>query len=489
MPRRPLLLLAAALAAATAMAFTSGHSATQTLGDTIVVAWNDLGMHCMNQTHATLSILPPFNNLMAQVIRRGDATHAPQLITQGVTVGYSVPGNTTSVTKTDFWAWAPSLFGVTLAPDVGLTGKSLSGSMDVSGAHFAAVGIPVTPWPDSDLVHEHPYQQALVVARDAQGLEIARSTPTIPVSTEINCGASGCHRSEQAILNSHPRVTGFDPNAKPVLCAKCHADPALGTTGKPEAGYFSLKMHDQHQFMDQTMSGTNECYMCHPGPKTQCLRGAMNQLHGQQCQNCHGNMAAMARGIENGRIPWVQEPSCASCHTAAYAENPNTLFKLSTGHGGVMCEGCHNSTHADVPSRQPEDNANNIALQGHAGPLGDCKVCHGVIPAGAGPHGITTAGVGDELLRGTTALHVSPDPMRSACTITLPRLGEGGGRLLVYDMQGRIVRMLEPAPGHGARVATWDARGRGGERVLPGIYFMLWQQAGKRAASRVTVLR
>jgi predicted CXXCH cytochrome family protein len=215
----------------------------------------------------------------------------------------------------------------------------------------------------------------------------------------------------------------------------------------------------------------------------------MNQLHGQQCQNCHGNMAAMARGIENGRIPWVQEPSCASCHTAAYAENPGTLFKLSSGHGGVMCEGCHNSTHADVPSRQPEDNANNIALQGHAGPLGDCTVCHGVIPAGAGPHGITTAGVGDEMLRGAARLRVSPDPMRSACTIAIPALGEGDGRLLVYDMQGRIVRMLQPAAGSAARVATWDGRDHSGASVRAGTYFVLWQQAGKRAASRVTVLR
>ena len=35
----------------------------------------------------------------------------------GVTVEYSFPGNTTSVTKVDFWNWAPQLFGVTLPPE------------------------------------------------------------------------------------------------------------------------------------------------------------------------------------------------------------------------------------------------------------------------------------------------------------------------------------------------------------------------------------
>lgn len=460
------------------------------LGSTVVVSWNDLGMHCMNQNHVNMSILPPYNNLFAQVIQRGDETHPPRLLTAGVTVEYSVPGNTYSVGKTDFWTYAPALFGVSLPPNVGLTGKGLSGSLDLSGTAFSAHGIPVSPWPDNDLVNEHPYQQALVIARDAGGAELARSTPTIPVSTEIHCAGPGCHASEQAILNGHERVTGFDPNVKPILCAKCHADPALGTTGNREANYFSLRIHDAHKFMDQSMSGTAECYRCHPGPQTQCLRGAMNTLHGQVCQSCHGDMAAMARGIENGRIPWVQEPQCGSCHTAQYAENPGTLFKNSVGHGGIQCEGCHNSTHADLPSRQSEDNANNVALQGYAGTLRECTVCHGITPGGPGPHGTVVASVEQQLLGGARALAVAPNPMRTACAVEVQARAVDGGMLMVYDMQGRIVRKLDTTPAAAGRLrATWDGTSHRGGRVPPGTYLVAWRQGSDRAAARVTVIR
>lgn len=459
------------------------------LGTHVVVSWNDLGMHCMNQTHANFSVLPPFNNLFAQVIQRGDATHPPQVVVAGVSVEYSVPGNTYSVGKTDFWTYAPALFGVSLAPDVGLTGKGLTGSLDPGVGAFSAHGIPITPWPDDDLLNEHPYQQALVIARDGGGAELARSTPVIPVSAEIHCVNPGCHASESAILGSHEAVSGFDPNARPILCAGCHASPALGTTGDPEAGYFSFRIHDAHRFLDQSMSGTALCYTCHPGGAARCLRGAMSERHGLQCQHCHGSMGGMANGIEQGRIPWAQEPKCATCHLAAYAENTGTLFRNSIGHGGIMCEGCHSSTHADLPTRVAADNANNVALQGYEGTLRDCIVCHGYYPASGGPHGFSLTGVEEEVTAGAMPLHAFPNPMRGSCTIELPGRSLADGRLILYDMQGRIVRMLEPAVASGGRLrASWDRTDAHGTRVPSGVYFIRWQQGDRRAAARVAVL-
>ena len=51
----------------------------------VVFVWNDLGMHCLNPTYDTAVILPPYNTLWAQVIRRGDP---PQIVTSGITVAY-----------------------------------------------------------------------------------------------------------------------------------------------------------------------------------------------------------------------------------------------------------------------------------------------------------------------------------------------------------------------------------------------------------------
>jgi hypothetical protein len=460
-------------------------------GDYVVLSWNDLGMHCMNLSHRYLSVLPPYNNVFAQVIRRGDASSAPGLLTTGVSVEYSFPGNTTSVTKVDFWTYAPALFGTALPPDFGLTGKSLTGTLDLEGTHFVARGIPLTPFPDATPAVENPYQQALVIALGPGGGELARSTPVVPVSVEMGCVSPGCHASEQAILASHETVTGFNPAATPILCGGCHADPALGTTGRADAGYFSFRMHDQHRFLDERLTGTAECYACHPGGLARCLRGAMSEKWGLVCQDCHGNMGTMANSIENGRIPWVNEPSCRQCHDSRFGEPSGTLFRQSAGHGGVMCEGCHNSTHADLPTRVAADNANVLALQDRSGVLSDCRVCHGVSPDGPGPHGmLANLAVESQVPAGAGPMTVRPNPMAPDCTIEFGAVDPSRGKLVVYDMQGRIVRLLRPGAA-GARVAraTWDGKNQRGLRAEPGVYFVRWLEGEAPAGARVVLVR
>jgi hypothetical protein len=379
---------------------------------------------------------------------------------------------------------------VILPPDVGLTGKGLTGTLDRGATYFEARGIPVTPFTDAAPTVEAPFQQALVIARDANGAELARSNPVIPVSVEVNCVSSGCHSSINSLLNGHEREAGFDPNIRPILCAKCHASPALGTTGIREANYFSFRIHDKHSFLDQSMSGVALCYKCHPGPKTQCLRGAMNQRHGLVCQDCHGNMRTMASSISGGRIPWVNEPSCGTCHGSLYAEQPGKLFRMSTGHGGVACEGCHGSTHSDFPSREANDNANSIALQGYAGVLAECTVCHGITPpAAGGPHYTDQLAVADDLTRGATPLRAWPNPVRDQCAFALDARPGETGRLLLFDAQGRIVRMLTTTPAATRMSLTWDARDARGRHVGPGTYFARWQQGGRTSATRLTVVR
>lgn len=461
------------------------------LGPWLVLSWNDLGMHCMNNSHANISVLPPYNNLIAQVIHRGDATHLPTIVTSGVTLEYSVPGNTSSVNKTDFWTYAPALFGVNLPANIGLTGKGLTGSLDPSGSQFAAHGIPVTPFPDATPTTEDPYQQALIIARDGGGAEIARSTPVIPVSVEMHCLGSGCHSSESSILNSHPREAGFNPNARPILCAGCHADPALGTTGIREAKYFSFRMHDQHKFMDEDFSGTTLCYKCHPGGQAQCLRGTMSTDFGLVCQDCHGSMSAMSSGIEHGRTPWVQEPACRTCHTAQYGEPVGQLFRNSTGHGGVACAACHGSPHAEFPSRISRDNDNMVTLQGHAGVLSDCTVCHGVTPSGAGPHGMQVAGVLEqEIVKPGLMLRVYPNPTRGACNVEFASRALEGGALVVFDAQGRAVTMLAPREaGDGLAAASWDGHDSRGRAVSPGVYFLRWRNGAEESGAKLLITR
>ena len=48
-------------------------------------------------------------------------------------------------------------------------------------------------------------------------------------------------------------------------------------------------------------------------------------------------------------------------------------------HGDVPCAACHGGAHAVWPNRDPKanDNVTALELQGHAGNIDDCTVCHG----------------------------------------------------------------------------------------------------------------
>ncbi len=484
------LLLGMIAAYAGLIGLIPATATAQILGDFIILGYNDLGMHCMNQWHVNLSILPPYNTLMAQVIERGDANTLPRIVSDGITVEYSIPGNTYSAGKTDFWDHVYALFGVDLPPDIGLTGKGVTGELDPEPHYFIAEGIPITPFPDETPDEEDPFQQALLVARDMTGAELAASEPVIPVSVEVGCVSASCHASESDLLNNHPREAGFDPNDRPILCAECHADPALGMQGIPQAGYFSYRIHEKHTFLDDELPGIAGCYTCHPGTQTQCLRGTMNEDYGLICQDCHGDMENMKHSIEQGRVPWVDEPACRECHTAAYGEPVGQLYRLSQGHGGVLCGNCHGSPHAIYPSREARDNAHMVALQGHAGTLSDCAVCHGTTPSGPGPHGMIALDVVEaELLDARGVMHVHPLPMKTMCTLEFAGNDPSEGKLVVFDAQGRTLRILRPeTAGNGTLRAVWDRRGRNGSPVAPGIYFVRWDAGEWSAAAKVLVL-
>ncbi len=350
----------------------------------VIIGWNDLGMHCYDRDYSTLTVLPPYNNLWAQVIQRGDP---PVIVTSGISVEYGFPDNTYSVGKTNFWQYAKKIFGVDLPPNVGLTGKGMAGLMDPSGDHFVAEGVPLTEFSDSNLSTPDYYQLAKLTAKDQQGNVLASTEIVAPISSEMRCDT--CHNEPSPtnfrmnILEKHDDEEGTSLAAQaqggtPVLCAGCHADPALGAVGKPGIPSLSAAMHGKHK------EETSDCYSCHPGPQTKCLRDVMATEKGMTCVDCHqGGMQALSN--EN-RTPWVDLPRCADCHNSEFAENPGKLYKVSTGHGGLYCESCHNSTHAILTSRELKDNRQSMVLQGKAGTIEECTICHLTKPTAGGPH-------------------------------------------------------------------------------------------------------
>jgi len=214
--------------------------------------------------------------------------------------------------------------------------------------------------------------------------------------------------------------------------------------------------------------------------------------HGLICQDCHGTMASLKNSIDNGRIPWVEEPACRTCHTATFGEPVGQLYRNSRGHGGVLCSNCHNSPHADFPSREAVDNRVMIDLQAHAGILSNCNVCHGFVPAGPGPHGVTPTAVQEEVLAASGRFRVLPSPARVGvgCTITARSSRARDGKLLVFDARGRTVRMMRArADDQGSAIIVWDGRDGSGVSVAPGTYFLRWNDGQKEAGGKVVLVR
>jgi hypothetical protein len=163
-------------------------------------------------------------------------------------------------------------------------------------------------------------------------------------------------------------------NQKPVLCAGCHASNALGLPGSAGLPNLSSAMHTAHAARMGGIQLNEVCYACHPGVRTQCQR----DVHfGAEitCTDCHGDMLAVGNPSRN---PWIDEPRCGSCHVRAgfEFEQPNTLYRNSFGHKNVRCTSCHGSPHAITPTVTATDNVQAILLQGHAGVIDDCTVCH-----------------------------------------------------------------------------------------------------------------
>jgi hypothetical protein len=397
--------------------------------------------------------------------------------------------NTTSQGKSNFWQYALPLFGGSPAPDVGLTGVAMPGpantpqamTWDAASGWFVSEGIPITPYDDA--LQKNPYPMMRLVARSSGGALLAYTDIVLPVSDEMDC--RGCHspaagtpapampaggwvsdadperETRLNILRKHDELQADNPtyatalatggfradglfanvsiDGKPILCASCHASAALGTSGHSGVTPLTQAMHGGHADVEDPVDGQllddathrGACYTCHPGAETRCLRGVMGasvSADGSlaiQCQECHGSMSDVGAP---GRLGWLEEPLCQSCHTgtatsnagalrynsvfdspghvreavnAIFATTPDvpaaglSLYRFSIGHGGLKCEACHGSTHAEVISIHANDNVQSIEIQGHEGVLVECASCHGgkqPATVDGGPHGMHPVG-------------------------------------------------------------------------------------------------
>jgi hypothetical protein len=398
-----------------------------------LLAWNNLGMHCLSDSDPFFVILPPANEIQAQLILRGET---PEIITEGVTISYTPePGFENPAGEVPFWNYEDRNFGVDLEPNVGLKGMPIGGEMKLQEERgiFEAPMVPAAPYHDG---RYNPYPLFTIEARDeATGEVLAMTRTVVPVATEMGC--KNCHgggwkvdgvagfssETSAAILAVHDKHSRTDllemaEAGEPRLCAGCHQDPATGTEGLPELLNLPAAIHGWHANY-LTGLGAEACAYCHPANPdgaTMCLRGGHSA--NLDCTSCHGALEDHAlsllvaeqekgkpgaerlirhlapRAVESldevvGRTPWLQEPDCLACHedfqrpdpataSAVYrwVEGPEQLYRFSSDESELLtCLGCHGSPHATYPTYSDKygadrDNIQPLQYQGNRRPIG-----------------------------------------------------------------------------------------------------------------------
>ncbi len=442
----------------------------------ILTAWNDLGMHCMDgNDFSVFSILPPYNNLHAQLKKRDGS-----LITSGVTLSYEaikgVDGklNSSSSDKTNFWDYSNRLFpNSNLKTDVGLTGNSVPSTtphnltFNKTNQWFEAEGIPLTPYNNDGSKNYYPLVK--VTAKDSSTHQVlATAQAVLPISDEMDC--KRCHASNSLapkakptrgwVNNSNPEkdfkynilrlhdermpnavkansvelkskgykynIAGLEATAKegtPILCASCHSSNALPNTGVTGVKPFTQAIHSYHAkvidpytnlSMDSSKNRT-ACYACHPGASTKCLRGAMGDAkdsNGNSVMQCQSCHGSMSNVGELKRIGWLQEPNCQACHHDGKEEHSAIDPRTNTLRHSIDTRF---ATNPDTPAK-------GFSLyrfsKGH-GNL-QCEACHG------SPHAIYPAHKADNKMSIGIQGHAGTVAECTACHTTSPYTVTGG---------------------------------------------------------------
>ena len=395
-------------------------------------------------------LLPPANDLYAQLIKRGDK---PQVISKDVVLSYKVqPEFLNPAERSLFWKYEDKLFGKELKDNIGLSGLGVEGEMKPTNhGWFEAALIPVEPYPQDGGFN--PYPLFTIEAKDVKTGQVLASTKVVaPTSTEMGC--RNCHGGQwrvagmagipdQAgadVLKVHDRMSGTNLLAEaeagnPKLCQRCHSDPVLGAKGQPELLNLPAAIHGFHA-NHLTGRGAEACAACHPnspsGP-TRCLRGVHGQ-RGMDCTRCHGfledhalsllkkEQEAGKKGAERlmnhlqprtvakvenvkGRTPWLAEPDCLNCHVdyTRPDKDKSNGFNMWTQEGDLYrlrlddnrrlaCAACHNSPHATYPTvntyGKDRDNLQPLQYQGLTDSIGRNGNCNlcHLVPPQGRPH-------------------------------------------------------------------------------------------------------
>ncbi len=339
-----------------------------------LLAWSELGMHCMDgKDYSIFSVLPPYNTIYAKLLTTGNQ---PVPVTSGVTITYQAMkdaagsinttsyGNGAVAQKTNFWSWVYLLFGAQPPNDVGLHNYPVqsmtpqSMTYDSTKGLWKAEGIPTAPYDDSGASNAYPMGQ--IVAKNSSGQTLATATVVINVSDEMSC--KNCHaaNTNSAAMPSGGWITQYSAaqNLKlnilkkhdddhpisstvynallakgasysryktslyqtalnggalnnPVMCADCHASNALNAAGLSTG----VKDSSGNLLVPPMTTSMHTLHSSVTLPGSTTTLDNMTDPTNVGCYQCHpGTTVKCQRGAMTGTIPGSTGATCYQCH-------------------------------------------------------------------------------------------------------------------------------------------------------------------------------
>lgn len=104
---------------------------------------------------------------------------------------------------------------------------------------------------------------------------------------------------------------------------------------------------------------------------------------------------------------------------------------------------------------------------------------------------INTAAPGTPELGGSAELRLDcPNPFRPDAVVAYALPAAGNARVTVYDLAGRLVRVLLDEPrGAGEHRVAWDGRDERGQGAASGVYFLRLEAGKERVSKKITLIR
>jgi hypothetical protein len=361
---------------------SSGGSGTGSSGSYVLLAWSELGMHCMDgKDYSVFSVLPPYNTIYAKLLTVGGQ---PAPVSSGVTITYEAMKdasgsiNTTSYgsgavsQKTNFWNYVRQLFLAQPIADQGLHNYPVQSltpapmTYDTTKSAWKAEGIPTVPYDDT--LASKPYPMAKLVAKNSSGQTIASATVVLAVSDEMSCSSCHAPNTNNAAMPSGGWITQYSPaqNVKLNILKKHDDDHPISATvlaavqAKGYAGY-------QASLYQTALNG-----------------GGLNNPI--LCASCHKSNALDAAGMSTG-VTGVPALTTAmhTLHASVTMPGSSTTLDNATSptgscyqcHPGVTTK-CQRGTMSNVACYNCHGNLSRVGMSSRQGWLDEpsCQMCH-----------------------------------------------------------------------------------------------------------------